>query len=51
MDTVAIVLYSLVGSLIYGMGYITCVTFLPKLHKIKEIEFSLKPFKIRFIFK
>jgi phage shock protein PspC (stress-responsive transcriptional regulator) len=31
--------------------YLACITFLPKSHKIKEINFSVYPPKIRFIFK
>lgn len=51
MDNIAVILYSLVVIAIFALGYITCITFIPKAHKLKEIEFSLRPLRIRFIFK
>jgi phage shock protein PspC (stress-responsive transcriptional regulator) len=51
MDPVTVVLFLVCGFIVFLAGYVACITFLPKSHRIKEIEFSLKPPKIRFIFK
>lgn len=51
MEPVAVILYIIVGIVILSLGFLGCVIFFPKQHKLKEFEFSLKPLKIRFKFK
>ena len=51
MDTITVILWLWIFLIVFAAGYISCITFLPKLYKLKEIKVTSKPFSIHFIFK